>query len=60
MHKYVSNFMYVITANYLSRSHHANKNKFKENDKGGKKKKKKCDPQIIVNTFSNFAKPKLI
>lgn len=45
MHKYVSNFMYLITANYLNRSHHANKNKFKENDKGGKKKKKKCDPQ---------------
>lgn len=55
MHKYVSNFMYVITANYLSRSHHANKNKFKENDKGGH-----VIHKIIANTFSNFAKPKLI
>lgn len=59
MHKYVSNFMYLITANYLSRSHHANKNKFKENDNGGKKKRHVIH-KIIASTFSNFAEPKLI
>lgn len=55
--------MYLITANYLNRSHHANKNKFKGNDKGSKKKRERervVIHKIIASTFSNFTKPKLI
>lgn len=53
--------MYLIAANYLSRSHHANKNKFKKNDKGwGGEREREVIHKIIANTFSNFTKPKLI
>lgn len=50
--------MYLITANYPSRSKHVNKYKLKENHEGGKETY--VIHKIVTNLFSDFIKPDLI